>query len=98
MRRKLKMKPRLIKELEKRLNIDKANSKEELLEKIKKDFKFDKLMSLASVLLFTMFLIYWYVTSSELAMDFSLLTALNLLIWLNAYLLTKRNLQMMELN
>jgi len=92
------MKPRLIKELEKRLNIDKANSKEELLEKIKKDFKFDKLMSLASVLLFTMFLIYWYVTSSELAMDFSLLTALNLLIWLNAYLLTKRNLQMMELN
>lgn len=69
-------------------------NKEELIKKISRDLKYDKAMSLVSLVMFVPVFILWVYGTISFAVTGVL--AINLLLWLNAAMLTRRNKQMME--
>ncbi len=69
-------------------------SKEDLIKKIGFDLKCDKVMTILSTFFVTAMYLYW--AYANISVVFPLIAAVNFLIWLNAFLITKRNKQIME--
>ena len=79
----------------KRMGIKEPISKEELIKKIKFDLKCDKIMTIFSVFFVAAMYLYWVYVN--ISIFYPLIAAVNFLIWLNAYLITRRNKQIVEL-
>jgi len=70
------------------------SNKERLVKKIKKDLKLDRIMSLFSLLLFTIVFILW--TTKIVSIELMGIFAVHFLVWFNSLLLTQRDKKIME--
>lgn len=70
-------------------------TKEELIKKINFDLKCDKVMTIFSIFFVTAMYLYWVYVG--VTITYTLIASVNFLIWLNAYLITRRNKQIIEL-
>lgn len=68
--------------------------KEQLIKKVRRDLKLDKLMSLVS--LFICVLVYFFWIRRLYDITYFFISVVHFMIWINAMLITKRNLNTLE--